>query len=193
MEKRQKNKIIIIIIAVLAIASFIAFKQCSREPVVKMERTEKITPTPNILTEVKNVGKWEFLDVAIEELVDTTKGKLLKDRMSAIYRGVLRYGIDFSQAEEDWFTTAGDTVFAKLPRVTLLDDFILDEAATQTVFQSGSFTAKDRQDMRDRANTRIIKKGEKSDYLATAQENAKQDITLFLKNLGVKDIVFVDE
>ena len=187
------KKIYFIFISVVAITAtiyFLSMRQCSQG--IEIERNEEIVYTPNIITEVKKIGKWEFLSIKIEELVDTTKGVLFKDQLSAIYSGTLRYGIDFSHAENDWFTHKGDTVYACLPKVTLLDDYFLDEAATKIVFASGSFSPNDRRDLRERAIRRMLAKSEKMGYRETAQENAKEQITMFLQQLGIKNIVFMD-
>lgn len=188
----KKSTIIFISIVIIALGTlFMSMRRCSKEG-IKIERNEEIVYTPNIITEVKKIGKWEFLSIKIEELVDTTKGVLFKDKLSAIYSGTLRYGIDCSKAEKDWFTQNGDTVYVSLPEVSLLDDFFLDEAATTTVFASGSFTSNDRRDMRDRAIQRMLAKSELKGYKTTAQENAKEQISIFLQQLGIKNIVFLD-
>lgn len=188
----KKSSIFLIsTVVIIAVTYLFALRRCTQEG-IKIERNEEIKSTPNIVTEVKKIGKWEFLSIKIEELVDTTKGVLFKDKLSAIYYGTLRYGIDCSKAESDWFTQSGDTVFVSLPEVSLLDDYFLDEAATTTVFASGSFTSDDRRDMRERAINRMLEKSEKMKYRETAQENAKEQITIFLQQLGIKDIVFMD-
>lgn len=189
MEK--KKKIVISIGAAVLIAILIAMKFHST-PAVTIERNDKITPTPNIITEVKMIGKWEFLSVKIEELVDTTKGVLFKDQLSALYTGTLRYGIDFSKAESNWFVQNGDTVVAFLPKVELLDDYFLDETATKTVFETGSFTSNDRQDMRERAIRQILAKSKKAGYENEAQAESKEQFARFLQNLGIKNIIFMD-
>lgn len=188
----KKSSIFLIsTVVIIAITYLFALRRCAQEG-IKIERNEEIKSTPNIVTEVKKIGKWEFLSIKIEELVDTTKGVLFKDKLSAIYYGTLRYGIDCSKAENDWFTQNGDTVYARLPEVSLLDDYFLDEAATTTVFASGSFTSDDRRDMREGAIKRMLEKSEKMGYKETAQENAKEQITIFLQQLGIKNIVFMD-
>lgn len=188
---KKFNILLIATVLIAAITYLFALRRCAQEG-IKIERNEEINSTPNIVTEVKKIGKWEFLSIKIEELVDTTKGVLFKDKLSAIYYGTLRYGIDCSKAESDWFTQNGDTVYARLPEVSLLDDYFLDEAATTTVFASGSFTSDDRRDMRERAIKRMLEKSEKMGYKETAQENAKEQITIFLHQLGIKNIVFMD-
>lgn len=190
MEKKKKFSISIGVVVLIAI--FFAVKFHST-PAVTIERNDKITPTPNIITEVKKIGKWEFLSVKIEELVDTTKGVLFKDQLSALYTGTLRYGIDFSKTQSNWFIQNGDSVVAFLPKVTLLDNYFLDEAATKTVFETGSFTPNDRRDMRERAITQILAKSEKAGYKNEAQREAKEQIARFLQNLGIKNIIFMDQ
>lgn len=188
---KKYSILFISVVAIVIVIYLLMMRRCSQEA-IEIERNEKITSTPNIVTEVKKIGKWEFLSIKIEELIDTTKGVLFKDKLSAIYYGTLRYGIDCSKAESDWFTQNGDTVYVSLPEVSLLDDFFLDEAATTTVFASGSFTSNDRRDMRDRAIQRMLAKSELKGYRTTAQENAKEQITIFLQQLGIKNIVFLD-
>lgn len=72
------------------------------------------------------------------------------------------------------------------------ENYFLDEAATKTVFASGSFSSDDRRDLRERAIRRMLAKSEKMGYRETAQENAKEQITMFLQQLGIKNIVFMD-
>lgn len=192
MEKKIKTKILLVAAAVLAIAFFIGFRRCSNEEFVKIERNSNISPTPNIITEMKNIGKWEFLSVGMEELIDTTKGVLFKNKLSAVYYGKLSYGIDFDNVKENWFVQNGDTVCVFLPKVTLLNDYFLDEAATKTVFESGSFSSKDKEDMRDRAIERMLAKGDRMGYRESAQENAKTQISIFLNNLGINNVVFME-
>jgi len=188
----KKASIIFISIGIIAvIAFFVSMKRCTSE--ITIESNENITPTPNIITEVKKMGKWEFLAVKIEELVDTTKGVFFKDQLSAIYTGTLRYGIDCSQADDNWFTRQVDTVIVWMPKVTLLDDYFLDEAATKTVFESGTITSEDRRDLRERAIKRILTKSEKAGYRAEAQDDAKTHISIFLTQLGIKNIIYVDQ
>lgn len=186
----KRSNIIIILVFIIAILSFFLIRKFS-SPVIEIERNETIDQTPNIITEVKNIGNWEFLSIKIEILVDTTKGKFFKDQLSAIYTGTLRYGIDCATAD-NWLSQKNDTVIAFLPKVKLLDDYFLDEAATRTVFESGSFTPKDRQDLRDRAIKRILAKSERLEYRKTAQTNAKEQISNFLQQLGIKNIVYVE-
>lgn len=181
--------LITICIVGVVILSF-SMKQCG--PAFSIEGNDKITQTPNIVTEIEKRGKWEFLSVELEELVDTVRGRVFKDKLSVIYVGKLRYGIDFTKIEDDWFTTKGDTVFACLPKVTLLDEYFLNEAATKSVFNTGSFTPQDRQDLRNRAISRMLEKSKANGYCETAQENAQIQIANFLNQLGVKNIVFLD-
>ena len=94
----KKSTIIFISIVIIALGTlFMSMRRCS-QGTIEIEKKENFTPTPNIITEVKKIGKWEFLSIKIEELVDTTKGVLFKDQLSAIYSGTLRYGIDCSKS-----------------------------------------------------------------------------------------------
>lgn len=189
----KKFKIISIAVAIIAVVTIlVSMKRCASQG-IEIERNDKITPTPNIITEVRNMGKWEFLSVRIEELIDTTKGKFFKDQLSAIYSGTLRYGIDCNQAQDNWISQNGDSVCVFLPEVKLLDDYFLDEASTRIVFESGSFSSKDREDLRERAINRILAKSEMLGYKNTAQDNAKEQFTIFLQQLGIKNIVFMEQ
>ena len=80
--------IFISVVAITATVYFLSMRQCSQG--IEIERNEEIVYTPNIITEVKKIGKWEFLSIKIEELVDTTKGVLFKDQLSAIFNWVLQ-------------------------------------------------------------------------------------------------------
>ena len=75
-EQMKKSTIIFISIVIIALGTlFMSMRRCS-QGTIEIEKKENFTPTPNIITEVKKIGKWEFLSIKIEELVDTTTGVL---------------------------------------------------------------------------------------------------------------------
>ena len=113
--------------------------------VVTTERVERVTLTPTQIKSIESIGEWEFLAVSDEEIVDTVSHGFFGDsELIRIYYGTLRMGIDLRQARKGWIRLEGDTVCADLPPVRLLSNEFIDEARTQTFYETGTWTAADR-------------------------------------------------
>lgn len=110
--------------------------------VVTTERVERVTLTPTQIKSIESIGEWEFLAVSDEEIVDTVSHGFFGDsELIRIYYGTLRMGIDLRQARKGWIRLEGDTVCADLPPVRLLGNEFIDEARTQTFYETGTWTA----------------------------------------------------
>ena len=143
--------------------------------------------TPNVLTEIKKIGQWEFLSISDEEMVDTVrKGFFTDDELIRIYYGTLRLGIDFSQCEGEWICTDGDSIILDLPPVKLLDEDFLDEARTQPFIESGKWTNADRQAMAERAKAIMRQRCLTPENMERAQKNADRQLREFLKKINVE-------
>lgn len=157
---------------------------------LEMGANEEIDLTPTQIQSIEAIGEWEFLSISNEELVDTVrKGLLRDDQLVRIYYGTLRLGINMRQAGPHWITTEGDTVRAVLPKVGLLDKNFIDEARTKSFFESGRWTAKDREALYRKAYRQMLKRCLTPTNLQTARENAEAQFEKMLRAMGFKHVV----
>ena len=146
---------------------------------------DKINLTPTQVKEMKEIGEWEFLSIEDEEMVDTTRKRLFKDdELIRIYTGTLRLGIDLTEAKDDWLTTDGDTLRVTLPPIKLLDEDFIDEAKTQSFFESGSWSDKARDDMYHRAKEKMKQRCLTKENISSAEDNAMKQFFQMFKAMG---------
>ena len=188
-----RNKVAtLIVMALLVVAvAVLTVVKCSRESDSSLGLdfgiNKGIEITPNVLTEIKKIGQWEFLSISDEEMVDTVrKGFFTDDELIRIYYGTLRLGIDFSQCEGEWIRTDGDSIILDLPPVKLLDEDFLDEARTQPFIESGKWTNADRQAMAERAKAIMRQRCLTPENMERAQRNADRQLREFLKKINVE-------
>lgn len=159
---------------------------------VKAEpRKEQVQVSPMQIKSVKDTRIWEFLTVTDEELVTTSKKSLLSgtSHLTRIYYGKVRFGIDLDKAEEDWVTMRGDTVDVKLPRIQLLDRRFIDEARTETFFESGSWSNAEREQLYVEATRQMTKRCVTSENVEQARESA---VAQFEKIFQAMGFMYVD-
>ena len=137
--------------------------------VVTTERVERVTLTPTQIKSIESIGEWEFLAVSDEEIVDTVSHGFFGDsELIRIYYGTLRMGIDLRQARKGWIRLEGDTVCADLPPVRLLGNEFIDEARTQTFYETGTWTAADRKRLYLKASRIMLQRVVNRDNLNNA-------------------------
>ncbi len=147
---------------------------------------DKIDQTPTVVSQIREIGQWEFLSITDEELIDTVRtGFFSDDELVRIYYGTLRIGIDFSQCDEKWIERDGDSIKIDLPPVQLLDENFLDEARTKSFFESGKWSNADRKAMADRAKAVMRKRCLTDANMKQAQQIAEQQIKMFVGNVLV--------
>lgn len=179
----------LIFMALIAVAiAVLMMVRCTRESDapfgIDFGINKGIEVTPNVLTEVKKIGQWEFLSISDEEMVDTVrKGFFTDDELIRIYYGTLRLGIDFSQCEGEWIRTDGDSIILDLPPVKLLDDDFLDETRTQPFIESGKWSNADRQQMTERAKAIMRERCLTPENLELAQKTADIQLRKFLEKI----------
>jgi len=154
---------------------------------VEMGASEAIDITPTQIQSIEAIGQWEFLSISNEELVDTVrKGLLRDDELVRIYYGTLRLGIDMRQAPPQWLSASGDTLRATLPKIGLLDRNFIDEARTHSFYESGRWTARDREAMYRKAYRQMLHRCLTPANLKTAEENAKAQFEQMFRSMGYK-------
>ena len=150
-----------------------------------------IGPTPAQLRSIERIGKWEFLSIEDEEIVDTVRHRLLlpDQHLVRIYRGTLSLGIDLSQAQQEWVRMQSDTVVVTLPQVTLLNPQFIDEASTRTFHETGTWDAQAREQMYQKARRVMIDRCLSEENLRMAQETGKAHMKAVFRNLGFENVV----
>lgn len=154
-----------------------------------VSHTGQIELTPAVVSSIRDIGQWEFLEVSDEELVDTVRHRLFgDDELARVYYGTLRLGIDLSQAPDGWLHLVGDTVVAELPPVVLLDSLFLDEARAKPFYESGQWSESDRADLARRAADKMRQRCLSKANMNSARANAKRQVAAMLYALGYKHV-----
>ena len=137
-EQAKQYKTLILIACVAAVAAVAWFVHSLSQSEVSVGVDDRINITPEQIESIKAIGQWEFLSIADEEMVDTTrKGFFSDDHLVRIYYGTVRLGIDMNDVQPDWLQVEGDSILVQLPAVGLLDDNFIDEARTKSFHESG--------------------------------------------------------
>ena len=91
-----------IVAIILAIIAFFVVKNWLDNTTAKVEVDDQIGLTPTQIESIRQIGQWEFLSIADEELIDTVRrGFFSDDQLIRIYYGTLRLGIDLQQMKEN--------------------------------------------------------------------------------------------
>ncbi len=185
---RLRFCLLLVAVIVVAIAAICLEKACTGNS-ISFVVNDKINVTPTQVLAMKEIGEWEFLSVEDEEMIDTVrKGFFSDDHLVRIYYGTLRLGLDLSKVKDDWITTDKDTVNVVLPAIGLLDEKFIDEARTQSFFESGSWSDKDRDAMYGRAYDKMKKRCLTKENIESAEENASRQFYRMLKAMGFENI-----
>ena len=161
---------------VLAIAvSIVIFVARLKRDHIETATDQIINPTPTLIRSMQNIGEWEFLAIADEELIDTVRpGIFTNDELVRIYYGTL--------------TARNDTLFARIPRIELLDNNFIDEGLTKSFYESGTWTDKDRADLYDRAYQQMKKRCLTPANIKTAEASCTTQFTKIFKALGYEKV-----
>ena len=125
-----------------------------------------------------------------EELVDTVRrGLITNDRLSRIYYGVVRIGVDLGKTKDGWLTTQGDTIVALLPPVGVLDNRFIDESRTQSFHESGRWSAADREALYHKAQRQMLAHALTPQNLRSAEDQADAQMRTLLHAMGFKNVV----
>ncbi|MCD8203080.1 MAG: DUF4230 domain-containing protein [Prevotella sp.] len=196
---RNYNRIrlclLLIAVIVIAVAVIYVVRSC-KDDTIKIFSDNKINVTPTQVLAMKEIGEWEFLSIEDEELVDTVrKGFFSDDHLMRIYYGTLRLGFDMKNVRDNWIKVDKDTISVVLPQIGLLDERFIDEARTQSFFETGSWSDKAREQMYQTAYRKMKERCLTQENIATAEKNAKLQIFRMLKAMGYENvkITFVDK
>ena len=160
-----------------------------RDGHIEFGADQQIDITPEQIKSIKEIGEWEFLSISDEELVDTIRlGIFSNDRLSRIYYGTLRLGVNLKQVEPGWIVARGDTIDITLPQIDLLDRDFIDEARTRSFYESGTWSPKDREAMLQRAYHKMLQRGMTSQNLQIAKQNGDAQVRQVLQSMGFKQV-----
>ena len=174
-----------LVLLALVVAAFVVHRCEEDPPTLTVEHTKAIDTTPEEIRRIREIREWEFLSVSTEELVEAYKAGTFGDKQPArIYTGTLRLGIDLAEAKDDWLTTDGDTLRVTLPPIKLLDEDFIDEAKTQSFFESGSWSDKARDDMYHRAKEKMKQRCLTKENISSAEDNAMKQFFQMFKAMG---------
>ena len=87
-----------------------------------------------------------------------------------------------------WIEVAGDSVTVTLPKVELLDNDFIDEARTKSLYESGKWSAADREAMYRRAYSLMKRNCLTPKNIRAAQNNAEAQMQNIMKSLGFRAV-----
>ena len=181
-------------LAVLLLLAFFWLKEAIKDNSLDFGTDTEIDPTPTQIVSIKAIGEWEFLAISAEELVDTVrKGLLTNDELARIYYGTLRLGVNMHQVSPGWIKTNKDSVTVRLPKVGLLDKDFIDEARTKSFYESGKWSAADREAIYKKAYRQMISHCLTKENLQVAQNNGQEQFERMMQAMGFKHINIIFE
>jgi len=183
---------VIVITAIIAFFALYLRKTWEDKALFRVElySSNAIDLTPTQIRSIERIGKWEFLAIADEELVDTTRQRTLArdDRLVRIYHGTLRLGVDLSQCEEGWVLAHGDTVSLTLPPVILLSEHFIDEARTRAFYESGTWDATAKEQMYQKAARQMKRRCLTPANQRLAEDNARKQMASLFRTFGFRNV-----
>jgi hypothetical protein len=169
---------------IIIILSWLFF--CEKDNHLEVNIDDSINSTPEQLQSIRQIGQWEFLSVSDEEMVDTVRKRIFgDDQLVRIYYGTLRLGIDMNQIKME---AQDDTVSLVSPPIRLLDQDFIDETRTKAFYESGSWSARDREALYHKARRKMLSHALTEANLKSAQDNADAQFRQMLKAMGYKEI-----
>lgn len=177
----------VVILAALFIG---AIWYLNKDNSISIEADRRIDITPAQIQSIKDIGQWEFLSIADEELVDTIDRGFFRDKeLVRIYYGTLRLGIDMGKINEKWITVTDSVVNVTLPPIELLDRNFIDEAQTRSFFESGTWKPDAREALYRKAYSKMLARCFTPENIDIAEKNAKVQFAQFMKALGFNNTI----
>lgn len=179
----------IVVAAIVALVALWWIVSGISQSEVTLDVNQEIDLTPEQITSIEAIGEWEFLAIANEELVDTTrKGFFKDDHLVRIYYGTVRLGIDMKNVEPGWIQTGGDSIVVTLPQPGLLDKNFIDEARTKSFFETGKWSHQDRDKLYQKAYRQMLTHCLTPANLRSARENGEALFTKMMKSIGYERV-----
>lgn len=179
----------IVVAAIVALVALWWIVSGISQSEVTLDVNQEIDLTPEQITSIEAIGEWEFLAIANEELVDTTrKGFFKDDHLVRIYYGTVRLGINMKNVEPGWIQTGGDSIVVTLPQPGLLDKNFIDEARTKSFFETGKWSHQDRDKLYQKAYRQMLTHCLTPANLRSARENGEALFIKMMKSIGYERV-----
>ena len=177
-------------VAIIALCLGIWLILSIKKTEVSVDVDQKINITPEQIESIKDIGEWEFLSIADEEMVDTVrKGIFSDDQLVRIYYGTVRLGINMHQVGPEWIKTSGDSIEVTLPKIGLLDRDFIDEARTKSFHESGRWKPADREALYRKAYQKMLKHCMTKENLHNAQVNGEAQFRHMMQTMGYEHVL----
>lgn len=177
-----------VIVLFIAAVFFFAYRAITNTG-AEISVDDRIDVTPTHVELMKQIGEWEFLSIADEELVDTMRpGFFSDDELIRIYYGTLRLGINMHKTKPHFITRKNDSLVVTLPPIELLDENFIDEARTESFFENGSWDDQAREDMYQRAVQKMKARCLTGTNISSARQNASRQFYQMLRSLGYENV-----
>jgi len=194
----KKRLAVGLVIGALLIGLMIAL--CFALLVLRRSNAPKFANTATVVLQIQSLSELVTVKYVLEKVVvaespkTTTLENLLPgqdDRIVLLAHGIVKAGVDLSKLKPEDVDVAGGKIRVRLPAAYVTDGY-LDENATQVLDrQTGLFRSFDRkleQQARQEAQTQIRRAARQSHIEREANERAAQQLTLFLKTFGYKEV-----
>lgn len=192
MKKKIQNlkALAVVVVALVVAVIYLSLRHTVKNSTVTVFSDKTIDITPEQIQSIRQLGEWEFLSVSDEEMVDTVrKGFFRDDHLVRIYYGTLRLGVNLHETKPGWIQARGDSIIAILPPVKLLDEDFIDEARTQSFYESGRWTAEDREAMYKAAYRKMLNHCLTPSNIASAEANADSQFRQMLRSMGYNNVI----
>jgi hypothetical protein len=190
-----------LVISALLIGLVIAF--CLALLVLRRSATPKFASTATVVLQIQSLSELVTVKYVLEKVVvaespkTTTLENLLPgqdDRIVLLAHGIVKAGVDLSKLKPEDIVVTGEKIRVQLPPAYVTDGY-LDENATQVLDrQTGLLRKSNRkleQQARQEAQAQIQRAARQSNIEREANERAAQQLTLFLKTFGYKEVEVV--
>lgn len=186
---RLSLKTILLLAAALAIAATIFLVWMMRGTRATLTNNSHDQLSPTQIENIRAIGQWEFLTITDEEIADTTRhGFFSNDELVRIYKGTIRLGIDMAETTDNWIQTDNDTIRVLLPPVKLLDQHFIDEAATRSFYETGTWNQEAREALANKARRKMLARCLTPDNIVSAEQNATAQFHQLLRSMGFQNV-----
>ena len=192
LKEHQLARLILTAATIITLVSMLvyAISKGTRNEVKIAPDESGVTGDTISMQSLRDIGQWEFLTISDEELADTSESRLIgSDRkLTRIYYGTLRLGIDMSELSANDVVLNGDTLDVKLPRVKLLDNDFIDEALTKSFYEKGTWNQSTRKALYEKARRQMLKRCMTEANISACEANATSEVRQLFHALGYNHI-----
>jgi len=192
-----------VILVVGALLTGLVIACCLALLILRRSSSPKFSNTATVVLQIQSLSELVTVKYVLEKVIvtespkTTTLENLLPaqdDRIILLAHGIVKAGVDLSKLKPEDIEVTGEKIRVQLPPAYVTDGY-LDEDATRVLDrQTGllrTFDRKLEQQARQEAQTQIRRAARQSNIEREANERAAQQLTLFLKTFGYKEVEVV--